>query len=349
VPPNENSFARRELSTPRKGFDAGKIPPNVLTRSVYPFLGKKSKRVLLGPGIGRDAAIVHLDKRILVFSTDPITGASRHIGAHAVHVNANDIAVAGAVPLWFLCTTLVPPGTNESVLRGIMREVDKEARKLGISVVGGHTEATPELKHPVVAGFMVGESKSGKYLTAAGAHEGDALLMTKTAGVEGTAVLAADHAALLKQKGVDSRTINRARVFSNKISVVKEALIASKLKGVTAMHDPTEGGVLNGLWELAEASGKGIVVESDKIPIASETGTISAALKLDPLKLLGSGSLVIAVAASKKASVQGRLDRNGIRVTEIGRLTGRDKGRFLLSRGRLKKLTAVYRDELYKI
>lgn len=347
--PNENNLGKRELSTPRKGFDAGKIPPTVLIRSVYPFLGKKSKRVLLGPGIGRDAAIVHLDKRILVFSTDPITGASRHIGAHAVHVNANDIAVAGAVPLWFLCTTLVPPGTTETVLRGIMREVDKEARKLGISVIGGHTEATPELKHPVIAGFMVGESKSGAYLTAAGAHEGDALLMTKTAGIEGTAVLAADHSTLLKQKGVDNRTIRRALRLSSSISVVKEALIASKTKVVTAMHDPTEGGVLNGLWELAEASGKGIFVESEKIPIASETRTISAALNLDPLKLLSSGSLVLTVAPLRKAAVQDRLNRNGIRVAEIGRLTGRDKGRYLLRRGRETKLMAVYRDELYQI
>lgn len=304
---------------------------------------------MLAPGIGRDAAIVRFDNSVLVFSTDPITGASRHIGAHAIHVNANDIAVAGAVPLWFLCTTLVPPGSNESDLREIMRELDKEARKLGIAVIGGHTEATHELRHPIIAGFMIGQSKSGTYLTAEGAREGDAILMTKTAGIEGTAVLAADHARLLKQKGVDSRTINRAMAFSNKISVVKEALIASKTKGVTAMHDPTEGGVLNGLWELAEASGKGIVVESDNIPVASETQTISDALRIDPLKLLGSGSLVIAVAASRKVSVQKRLNRTGIKAIEIGRLTRRDKGRFMIRNGRARALTAVYRDEIYRI
>lgn len=349
MPLNENSLGKRDLPAPSTSFETGKIPPQVLTRSVYPYLGKRSKRVVLGPGIGRDAAIVHLDKRVLVFSTDPITGASRHIGAHAIHVNANDIAVAGAVPLWFLCTTLVPPGTKESDLRGIMREVDKEARKLGITVIGGHTEATHELKHPIIAGFMIGESKRGALLTAEDANEGDKLLMTKTAGIEGTAVLAADHSALLMQKGVDAGTVSSGRRFSNQISIVKEALVASKTKGVTAMHDPTEGGVLNGLWELAEASGKGIVVESDKIPIASETQTISDALKLDPLKLLGSGSLVIAVAASRKAAVQNRLNRTGIRVTEIGRLMRRGKGRFMIRDGRTRALTAVYRDELYKI
>ena len=340
---------KRDLPAPRTNFETGKIPPQVLTRSVYPYLGKRSKRVVLGPGIGRDAAIVNFDKRVLVFSTDPITGASRHIGAHAIHVNANDIAVVGAVPLWFLCTTLVPPGTNESELRGIMREVDKEARKLGITVIGGHTEATHELKRPIIAGFMIGESKSGTYFTAEGAHEGDKLLMTKTAGIEGTAVLAADHSALLKQKGVDAGTIKRALRFSEQISIVKEASVASKTKGVTAMHDPTEGGVLNGLWELAEASGKGIVVESDKIPIASETRTISDALKLDPLKLLGSGSLVIAVAARMKATVKATLNRTGIRATEIGRFTRKDKGRLIIRGSRTRALTAVYRDELYKI
>ena len=337
------------MIAPRARFETGKIPPRVLTRSVYPFLGKRSKNVVLGPGIGRDAAIVHLDKRVLVFSTDPITGASRHIGAHAIHVNANDIAVAGAVPVWFLCTILVPPGTNESELRGIMKEVNKEARKLGITVIGGHTEATHDLKHPIIAGFMVGESKRGTYLTAEGGHEGDTLLMTKTAGIEGTAVLAADHSRLLKRKGVDDRTISRALRFSNMISIVREAVIASKTKGVTAMHDPTEGGVLNGLWELAEASGRGIIVESDKIPVAPETRTISDALKLDPLKLLGSGSLVIAVAAPRKDAVLERLNENRIRATEIGRLTRNNKGRLVNHGGIQRRLTAVNRDELYRI
>jgi len=284
-----------------------------------------------------------------VFSADPITGASRHIGAHAVHVNANDIAVAGAVPVWFLCTILVPPGTNESELRGIMKEVNKEARKLAITVIGGHTEATYDLRHPIIAGFMVGESKSGTYLTAEGAHEGDTLLMTKTAGIEGTAVLAADHSRLLKQKGVDDRTIGRALRFSNRISVVREAVIASKTKGVTAMHDPTEGGVLNGLWELAEASGRGIIVESDKIPVAPETRTISEALNLDPLKLLGSGSLVIAVAAPRKDAVLERLNENRIRATEIGRLTRNSKGRLVNHGSIQRRLTVVNRDELYRI
>ena len=268
---------------------------------------------------------------------------------HAIHVNANDIAVAGATPILFLCTVMVPPGTRESELRGIMMEVDREARKLGIAVVGGHTEATPDLKRPIIAGFMVGESKNGTYLTAEGGREADRLLMTKTAGIEGTAVLAADHKGLLKRKGVDERTISRALRFYNQISVVHEASIASRVTGVRAMHDPTEGGILNGLWELAEASGRGVMVEADKIPIASETQTISNALELDPLKLLGSGSLVIAVAPPRKAMLLEKLNHNGIRATEIGRLMRKDKGRLVNRDGRTRALTAVYRDELHKI
>src|SRR5256712_13798554 len=132
-----------------------------------------------------------------------------------------------------------------------MKDVNKEARKLAITVIGGHTEATYDLRHPIIAGFMVGESKSGTYLTAEGAQEGDTLLMTKTAGIEGTAVLAADHSRLLKQKGVDDRTIRRALRFSDMISVVQEAVIASKTKSMTAMYNPTEAGALNRLLELA--------------------------------------------------------------------------------------------------
>ena len=115
------------------------------------------------------------------------------------------------------------------------------------------------------------------------------------------------------------------------------------------MHDPTEGGVLNGLWELAEASGRGIIVESDKIPVAPETRTISDALKLDPLKLLGSGSLVIAVAAPRKDAVLERLNENRIRATEIGRLTRNSKGRLVNHGSIQRRLTVVNRDELYRI
>ena len=293
--------------------------------------------------------MVRFDDRVLVFSTDPITGATKHIGRHAVHVNANDVAVTGARPLWFLCTILVPPGSTEQNLKGIMNEVHLEAKKLGVMVIRGHTEATPGLKHPIIAGFMIGESKSRQLFTPGGTQQGDHIIITKTAGIEGTAVLAADYSKLLKKKGVDEPTIRRAGAFMNRISIVPEAHIAASLSGVTAMHDPTEGGLLNGLWELGEASGRGIEVDAELIPVAPETRKICDNLGLDPLKLLGSGSLVIACRPTRSASILGQLKLNGISAIRIGHIKRRRNDRTIFRNGRVAALVPVPRDELYSV
>src|SRR5881397_1469209 len=224
-------------------FAAGKIPPETLLRAVYTNLGKRDKRVLIGPGIGRDSAVVKQNGTVLVFTADPITGTPSHIGQHSVEINANDIATAGARPKWYLCTILLPVGTREDSLREITREIHETAKRLGITVVGGHTEATSGLDRPIISGFMVGETR-GRVLSSEGGELGDRILLTKTVGLEGTAILARDRATLLKKKGVPEGLLKLARSYQEQISVVEEALLTAKLKGVHALHDPTEGGVL---------------------------------------------------------------------------------------------------------
>jgi len=224
-------------------FKVGKVPPSTLLRAVYPYLGRKSRSLLIGPGIGRDATAIRYGNKVLVFSTDPITGTATHIGRHSVHINANDIATVGARPIWYLCTILLPPDADEISLRQIMVDVDNAAKGLGIAVVGGHTEVTPGLTRPIIAGFMIGETTKQGLLSSEGGREGDKVLLTKTAGLEGTAILATDYGNKLKD--LEPKTLDRARKFSEQISVVKEALTAARVKGVHAMHDPTEGGVLN--------------------------------------------------------------------------------------------------------
>jgi len=251
-------------------FVAGKIPPETLLRTVYTNLGKRDKRVLVGPGIGRDSAAVRQNGLVLVFTADPITGTPSHIGQHSVEINANDIATTGARPKWYLCTILLPVGTREDSLREITREIHETAKRLGITVIGGHTEATRGIDRPIISGFMVGETR-GRVLSAENGRPGDRILLTKTAGLEGTAILARDRVALLRKKGVPEGLLKLARGYQDQISVVEEALLTAKLKGVRALHDPTEGGVLNGLWEMAEASGLGIEVWAEKIPVAPAT------------------------------------------------------------------------------
>jgi hydrogenase maturation factor len=329
-------------------FAAGKIPPETLLRAVYTNLGKRDKRVLVGPGIGRDSAAVKQNGTVLVFTADPITGTASHIGQHSVEINANDIATTGARPKWYLCTILLPVGTREDSLREITTEIHETAKRLGITVVGGHTEATPGLDRPIISGFMVGETR-GRVLSSESGKLGDRILLTKTAGLEGTAILARDRATLLRRKGVPEGLLKLARGYQEQISVVEEALLTARLKGVHALHDPTEGGVLNGLWEMAEASGLGIEVWGDKIPVAPATQVICMTLGLDPLKLMSSGTLLLAVERSKRWTVQRALLNTSLRLTEVGKLTPRSKGRVLVRRGGKQALRAVSQDELYKL
>jgi thiamin-phosphate kinase len=317
-----------------------------MVRAVYSHGGKRNPGLVLGPGIGRDTAIVKLAKKLVVLTADPVTGTTKHIGEHSVHINANDIAATGARPVWYVCTLLLPPGTSEKALARIMSGIDRASRTLGITVAGGHTEVTHDLDRPLIAGFMIGEI-AGRVLSSSNMRVGDWILVTKTAGIEGTAILASEYSGRLKR--VKRETIRKAQSFVKQIGIVEEAMSISKISGVHALHDPTEGGVLNGLWELAEASGLGIEVWADRIPVATETSEICSELRLDPLKLMSSGCLFAAVAPNSVGRVMKALRNRGVRISEVGRVLPRKKGRFFLKGGKKLDLVAVPQDELYKL
>ena len=317
-----------------------------MLRAVYSHGGKRNPRLVLGPGIGRDTAVVRLEKKLVVLTADPVTGATKHIGEHSVHINSNDIAVTGAKPVWYVCILLLPTRTSEKTLARIMKGIDLAARSLGITVAGGHTEVTRGLERPLIAGFMIGETGS-KVISSANMRIGDWILMTKTAGIEGTAILASEYSGRLKR--VERRTILKAQSFAKDISIVDEAMSISKIVEVHALHDPTEGGVLNGLWEMAEASSLGVEVWADRIPVATETSKICSELRLDPLKLMSSGCLLAAVAPRNVGLVMKVLRSRGVMVSEIGRVRPRAKGRFVLKEGKRVDLVAVPQDELYRL
>src|SRR2546427_2375363 len=340
----DNNLMRRTSGS--RSFRIGKIPPDSMVRAVYSHGAKPNPRLVLGPGIGRDTAVVRLAKRLVVLTADPVTGTTKHIGEHSVHINANDIAATGAKPVWYVCTVLLPQGTSEKTLAGIMNGIDLASRSLGITVAGGHTEVTRGLDRPLIAGFMLGEI-GGRVLSSANMRVGDWILMTKTAGIEGTAILASEYPGQLRK--VKPETIRKAQSFVKQISIVEEAMSISKTLGVHALHDPTEGGVLNGLWEMAEASGLGIEVWADRIPVAMETLEICSELHLDPLKLMSSGCLLVAVASNSVRRVMKTLRDQSVMVSDVGRVRPSSKGRFLSKGGTKMELVAVPQDELYKL
>ncbi len=330
-------------------FPTGKIPSHSLRRIVFKNLGVQNKRLLVGPDIGEDAAIVKMDRLVIALSTDPITGALANIGWLSVHINANDVATRGARPRWYLCSIMLPEGSGEAVLRRIMRQIDRACLELNVTVAGGHSEVTPILKRPIVVGFMVGEAKSDRYVNSGGAEAGDVLILTKSAGIEGTAIIATDGAELL-EKYLDIETVKSAQHLYRRISVVEDAMVAMDAGGVEAMHDPTEGGLLCGVWELAEASLLGVRIYAERVPISAETKTICRSLRINPLRLMSSGSLLVAAKPSSSTRIISRLSRRGIPATEIGEFTAYKHGRILVAPdGSTTELKPPFPDEVYEV
>lgn len=325
----------------------GKVPPEILEKIVFGFLGAKDERVILKSGVGIDAAAIDFGENVLVASSDPITGAEKHIGFYAIHVNANDVATFGAKPKWFLATILLPENSDETLLKEIMEDMHENAKKLGVSIVGGHTEVTIGLNRPIVIGTMLGEVKKEKLVRSNGAKPGDMIILTKGAGIEGTAIIASEHEEKLKN-AFGKELVKSAKGFLEKISVVEEALIAAEI-GVNAMHDPTEGGIANGFHEMADAAGLGFRVYYEKIPIASETKKICEYFNLDPLALISSGSLLIAASRENADIIVRAIKEKGIEAAIIGEFLRNNETKVIVKDGKEFPLKRPESDELWKI
>ena len=302
-------------------FPVGKLPADVLGRLLVraPIL---DERVVLGPGIGLDCAVIDLGERLLVFKSDPITFATQDIGWYAVQVNANDIATTGATPRWFLATTLLPEGsTTEKLLTNISEQLFAACRDLGISVIGGHTEITHGLERPILVGTLVGEVERGGLVTPRGAAPGDKILLTKGVPVEATAILANEFPARLRPELSEAEIAEAAAyLYHPGISIVKDAHIAQKAGQVTAMHDPTEGGLASALWELAEASGRRLVIQTEKIRVPPLAAKICKVFGLDPLATIASGALLLTCAAGDALAICQALQAEGIPGSVIGQV-----------------------------
>ncbi len=298
---------------------AGKLNYDILEKYVFSRTGFKREDVLQGPGIGADAAIIDLGDRVLVVHSDPITEAVERLGWLAVNIACNDVAVRGAKPLWVSTTILLPEGFSEELLDTITADMDYAAKELGVMIVGGHTEETPRLDRPIVNVTAMGVASKKTLVLTSGARVGDYIVMTKTAGLEGTGIIARDFEEELIKRKVPRNIIDRAKEFTWKVSVVREALLFAWL-GATSMHDPTEGGLIGGLVEMSTASGRKLVVYEDKIPVAEETKIIASALGLDPLKLISSGVLLATIPSDNIEKVLEIARNSGISATIIGRV-----------------------------
>lgn len=278
---------------------------------------------------------------------DPITGAKEQIGWLAVNINANDVATFGVEPAFFSSCIMLPENSNEKTLETICVQMDKAAKDLGIAIVGGHCEVTPGLTNPIVVGCAMGVTEKGNYVTAGGAKSGDRLILTKSAGIEGTAILAAEREKQLKRV-LNSAMLQSAKNFYSKISVVKDAITAIKAGKVNAMHDPTEGGVSGGIHEMAEASNLGVKIYEEKMPIQPETTKICQYFKIDPLQLIGSGALLISAKPEFAEKIVKELKRNQINASIIGEFLENRRERIIIRKsGKVQALPRPVCDHLW--
>ncbi len=328
---------------------AGKLPADLLARLLARL--PPEPRLLLGPGIGRDAAAIDLgDGRVLVAKADPVTFATEQIGRYAVHVNANDVACLGARPTWFMATVLLPEGATPELTEEIFEQIRTACQELGVVPVGGHTEITLGLERPIIAGAMLGETTGQALVRPDGASAGDHLILTKGIAVEGTALLARDASHALRAHDVPEDVIDAAAhlLIEPGISLVREALVACRAVRVHALHDPTEGGLATALLELAQAAGLHVRLRRDDVPILPETVAVCAALGLDPLGLLASGALLIAVAPEACDGVRDAVQQEGIAATCIGDLASAGPDAIIDAEGQ-NRLPRFERDELARL
>jgi len=311
-------------------------------------------QVVVGPKIGEDAAVIDLRDKTdcyWVVSSDPITFTSKEIGYYGVVVNLNDIATMGAIPKWFLATLLFPEGTNLSIIEKVFRQIRNACRRFGISFIGGHTEITPGIKKMILSGHMIGEVKKEKLVKTSGARAGDLLLLVKGICIEGTSVIAREKEAELLKRGISSSLIRKAKrfIFNPGIDVLRSTQIACQAASIHSMHDPTEGGLINGLVEMAWASEKEIEVDFDKVLIYRESRILCEEFGLNPLGVIASGALLLTISPLDLSGIEKAFRKVSIPFQVIGKVKKGPARVFRIDGKGRKQLKPLSRDEILKI
>jgi hydrogenase maturation factor len=297
---------------------------------IYQKLGATRRDVIVGPRHGVDNAVVRIGKgKVMIVTADPLSYIPA-LGAQysawlSVNLIASDLATSALPPQYGIFDFNLPPNMPESAFTNYWKHFHDECRRLGIAIIGGHTGRYQGCDYTVIGGgVMYAMGPEDRYLTSGMGQVGDELILTKGAAIETTAVLARSFPKTVK-RALGSKLFEKARTYLGKVSTVKDSLTATSVgvhqRGITAMHDATEGGVLAAAIELATASGLGAMLDLPSIPISEETYAICKLFHIDPLFSLSEGSLLISCKRSKSEQVISRLKSANIDSTVIGHLT----------------------------
>ncbi len=341
-----------------KKFSIGKLKHEYLARMLRDFVSDlevQDNRVIMGSKIGEDAAVIDMGDNYLVAKTDPITFATDEIGYYAVNVNVNDIVCMGATPKWFQSTILLPEkGTTEELVENIFKNIHDTCESMEITVIGGHTEVTPDLNRPIIIGNLLGEVEKEKLVMTSGAESGDTLVLTKGIFIEGTSIIGREKEKELIDLGFNPEFIEKCKnyLYYPGISVYQDALLANKHFKIKSFHDPTEGGLACGIAEMTIASNTGVLIEQEKINVLPEPLELSKVFNLNPMGTISSGTLLIAIEDNEDdvSDLISLFNKNNIEATKIGEFISKDKGLIIKdNNGKKKLLEYSETDEITKI
>jgi hydrogenase expression/formation protein HypE len=321
----------------------GKLDFDDLRNIIFNNKTIKRSEVKVRNDVGEDCSVIDFGDCEGIFSTDPITGANENVGKLAVHINCNDIASSGGEPIGILVTILAPTSSSIEEINTVMHEIDEEAAKIGVEIIGGHTEVTGAVNKMVISVTVIGKNKKGKSIKTAGAKVGDDIIVTKSIGIEGTFILINDYEERIK-KILSKKEIEFGKNLIDKISVLEEGKIGGEFCA-NSMHDITEGGLLGGLFEVAMASGKGFKIFKDKIPVLDITKKVCTEFQIDPLRLISSGSMLITTKNGEKLIE--KLKEKGIEASIIGTVCEKDG--ILVDDNKETNVEPPKRDELFNI
>lgn len=328
----------------------GKLPPVLLERLINQ-LASDDHSIVLGPGTGLDCAVIDVGSTFLVVKSDPITFTEDDIAWYLVHVNANDIATTGALPRWLMVTLLLPEkSTTELLVERITEQLRVVCDEIGVTIIGGHTEITYGLDRPILVGTMLATVSQDQLITPKGIQPGDHLILTKGVPIEATTILSREFQSQLSEVlEPDELTTAQSFLHQPGISVLEDAQIAIKAGRVTAMHDPTEGGLISALWEMAHAGNCSIHFDPKAVPIPDISLRICQALNIDPFAAISSGALLITTPAEDSKLVIQELKMAGIVGAHIGAVEEGEPAVWQIEDNKRKPVPRPERDELARL
>ncbi|MBE6031209.1 MAG: AIR synthase [Clostridiales bacterium] len=326
----------------------GKLDSEVLKEIVFNKITFRRDEIITRPGIGEDCAAIDFGQYECVVSTDPITAAVSDIGRLSIHISCNDVASNGIEPLGILLAVMLPVGTTASDVERIMADAAKAAELCNVEIIGGHTEVTPAAAKPIIVSTAIGRAVRGASASAKDMKPGDFIYMTKTAGIEGTGIIACDFEKELLEVMTPSE-VEEARNLLDLVSVIPEGLIGGEI-GTSGMHDITEGGILGAVWEMCHVSGTGAEVYIDSIPVLDITRKVCDRFDINCLRLISSGCMLMVVTPENAEEMEKRMAEKNIRFTKIGVVT--EEGTEVMAKyadGHEEIIDPPYADELYKV